>query len=100
MIKELTSIVGVNNILAHGKEKTRFSHIWKTDIPLTALAVVFPRSTEEVSAIMQLCHKNNQEVVVHGGVTNLVGGVPVTYDLTLENGWFPDLEELSKVCRI
>ena len=74
MIQELTSIVGENNILAHGKEKTRFSHIWKTDIPLTALAVVFPRSTEEVSAIMQLCHKNNQEVVVHGGVTNLVGG--------------------------
>jgi aspartate/methionine/tyrosine aminotransferase len=32
----------------------------------------------------------------YGSVTNLVGGVPVTYDLTLENGWFPDLEELSK----
>ena len=74
MIQELTSIVGENNILAHGKEKTRFTHIWKTDIPLAALAVVFPRSTEEVSAIMKLCHENNQEVVVHGGVTNLVGG--------------------------
>ncbi|WP_067032509.1 pyridoxal phosphate-dependent aminotransferase [Allomuricauda sp. CP2A] len=32
----------------------------------------------------------------YASVTNLVGGVPVTYDLTLENGWFPDLEELSK----
>jgi len=74
MIQELTSIVGENNILAHGKEKTRFTHIWKTDIPLAALAIVFPRSTEEVSAIMKLCHENNQEVVVHGGVTNLVGG--------------------------
>jgi FAD/FMN-containing dehydrogenase len=74
MIQELTSIVGENNILAHGTEKTRFTHIWKTDIPLAALAVVFPRSTEEVSAIMKLCHENNQEVVVHGGVTNLVGG--------------------------
>ena len=74
MIQQLTSIVGENNILAHGKEKTRFTHIWKTDIPLAALAVVFPRSTEEVSAIMKLCHENNQEVVVHGGVTNLVGG--------------------------
>ena len=74
MIQELTSIVGENNILAHGKEKNRFTHIWKTDIPLAALAVVFPRSTEEVSAIMKLCHENNQEVVVHGGVTNLVGG--------------------------
>lgn len=32
----------------------------------------------------------------YASVTNLVGGVPVTYDLTLENGWFPDLKELSK----
>ena len=74
MIQELTSIVGENNILAQGKEKTRFTHIWKTDIPLTALAVVFPKSTKEVAAIMHLCNKHNQEVVVHGGVTNLVGG--------------------------
>lgn len=29
-------------------------------------------------------------------VTNLVGAVPVTYDLNLENGWFPNLEELSQ----
>ena len=74
MIQELTSIVGENNILAQGKEKTRFTHIWKTDIPLTALAVVFPKSTEEVAAIMHLCNKHNQQVVVHGGLTNLVGG--------------------------
>lgn len=74
MIQELTSIVGENNILAQGKEKTRFTHIWKTDIPLTALAVVFPKNTEEVAAIMHLCNKHNQQVVVHGGLTNLVGG--------------------------
>ncbi|MDF0715682.1 aminotransferase class I/II-fold pyridoxal phosphate-dependent enzyme [Muricauda sp. 334s03] len=32
----------------------------------------------------------------YASVTNLVGGAPVTYDLKAENGWFPDLEELSK----
>ncbi len=32
----------------------------------------------------------------YASVTNLVGGVPVTYDLKAENGWFPNLEELSK----
>ncbi|MFD2099383.1 pyridoxal phosphate-dependent aminotransferase [Flagellimonas iocasae] len=32
----------------------------------------------------------------YASVTNLVGAEPVTYDLTLENGWFPDLEQLSK----
>jgi len=29
-------------------------------------------------------------------VTKLVGGVPKTYNLKSENGWFPDLEALSK----
>jgi aspartate/methionine/tyrosine aminotransferase len=29
-------------------------------------------------------------------VTNLVGAVPTYYDLTADNGWFPDLEVLEK----
>lgn len=32
----------------------------------------------------------------YASVTKLVGAFPQTYDLTAENGWFPDLEELSK----
>ncbi|WP_318344112.1 pyridoxal phosphate-dependent aminotransferase [Flagellimonas baculiformis] len=32
----------------------------------------------------------------YASVTNLVEAVPVTYDLNLENGWFPDLEALSR----
>lgn len=32
----------------------------------------------------------------YGSVTRLVEAVPRTYDLSEENGWFPDLEELSK----
>lgn len=73
MLQILTEIVGENNILHSGKEKARFSHIWKTDIPLEALAVVFPRTTEEVSLLMQACYSHNQAVVLHGGLTNLVG---------------------------
>jgi len=32
----------------------------------------------------------------YSAVTNLVGGVPRNYDLTVENKWFPNLESLSK----
>lgn len=32
----------------------------------------------------------------YASVTKLVGAVPKTYDLKAENGWFPDLKELSK----
>lgn len=78
MIARLEEIVGEKNVLAHGKEKARFTHIWKTDLPLQAIAVIFPRTTEELSAIMQLCHSEKQEVVVHGGLTNLVGATQTT----------------------
>ena len=73
-IKSLTRIVGESNILHSGAEKERFTHIWKTDIPLEAKAVIFPSSTEEVSEIMKYCYSIKQEVIVHGGLTNLVGG--------------------------
>ena len=73
MIVALEKIVGQNNVLAHGKETSRFTHIWKTDLPLQALAVVFPSSTEELSTVMKLCNQEKQEVIVHGGLTNLVG---------------------------
>ena len=73
MIEELKSFVREGDLLTDGQEKNRFTHIWKTDIPLQAIGVVFPRTTAELSSIMKLCHKHQQSVVVHGGLTNLVG---------------------------
>lgn len=73
MIDELKKIVREGDLLIDGEEKKRFTHIWKTDIPLQAVGVVFPRTTAELSSIMKLCHKHQQTVVVHGGLTNLVG---------------------------
>lgn len=60
--------------------QSRFSHIWKTDEPLLCKGVCFPKTTQEVSTIMKWCHKNQQEVVVHGGLTNLVGGTKTQDD--------------------
>ena len=73
MLKKLEKIVGENSVLSNGKEKLRFDHIWKTDIPTNAFAVIFPKSTKQISEIMKLCYLNNQKVVIQGGLTNLVG---------------------------
>ncbi len=67
LINHLIGIVGEASILHSGAEKERFTHIWKTDIPLEAIAVVLPTSTEEVSEIMKHCHSIQQEVIIHGG---------------------------------
>ena len=49
-------------------------------IPLSAKAVVLPENTEEVSVAMKICHEHEQAVVVHGGLTNLVGATKTNID--------------------
>lgn len=100
LVENLIKIVGPNNILHSGAEKNRFTHIWKTDIPLEALAVVYPKTTEEVSKIMMLCHHSKQEVVIHGGVTNLVGGTETQkHQLVLALDKMNTIEEVDSQSR-
>ena len=80
MVDTLKKIVGEDSVLSDGKEKSRFDHIWKTDIPTNAIAVVFPKDTGELSSIMKVCFENNQKVLVQGGLTNLVGSTKTFKD--------------------
>ncbi|MFT6799595.1 MAG: FAD/FMN-containing dehydrogenase, partial [Nonlabens sp.] len=61
------------NALSH-----RYHHIWHMDEPLKALCVLLPENTEQVSEIMKICFQEAFPVVVHGGLTNLVGGTETT----------------------
>ncbi|EON77127.1 D-2-hydroxyglutarate dehydrogenase [Lunatimonas lonarensis] len=69
----IAEIVGADNLLVGDAVSERFVHIWKTHIPLAAVAVVTPTSVEQVSAVMRYCHQTGLSVVVHGGLTNMVG---------------------------
>ena len=80
MVEILKKIVGEDSVLSNGKEKSRFDHIWKTDVPTNAIAVVFPKDTGELSSIMKVCFENNQKVLVQGGLTNLVGSTKTFKD--------------------
>ena len=72
--------------------KSRFSHIWKTDEPLICKGICFPKTTQDVSAIMKWCHTHQQEIVVHGGLTNLVGGTQ-----SKTNQLVVSLEKMNKI---
>ena len=48
MVEALKNIVGLQHVLHDGAEKARFSHIWATDIPLTAKGVIFPQTTKPI----------------------------------------------------
>ncbi len=73
LVGKLCAIVGPAHVLTGGDVGVRTRHFWDP-AALQALALVRPASTDEVSQILQLCHRMGQPVVTHGGVTGLVEG--------------------------
>ncbi len=73
MIDELIKAIGSPSVLVGDALKDRYVHIWSMSDSLSAKAVIIPKNTEELSAILKICHRYSQKVVVHGGKTNLVG---------------------------
>jgi FAD/FMN-containing dehydrogenase len=47
---------------------------WTGMDPQCPLALLLPRSTEQVSTMLRICHAHSQPVVAQGGLTGLVGG--------------------------
>ena len=73
IISLFIEVLDSSSVLVGESLKSRFYHIWKTDIQLESLCLLLPRTTDEVSSIVKICYDNNQEIIIHGGLTNLVG---------------------------
>ncbi len=94
--KKLTS----NQILLEDALMSRYTHIWKMDEGLKAKVVVLPESTEDVSEILKICNKLKQKVVIHGGLTNLVGGTETEgNDLVISLERMNIIEEVDSMSR-
>ncbi len=52
----------------------RYQHDWSSEAAGVPIAVARPSSTTEVAAIMQVCSRHRQRVVVQGGLSGLCGG--------------------------
>lgn len=69
----LESIVGKTNVITDDGKIPWAKDYTKAYTP-APLLVVFPQTTEEVSEILKVCHKNKIAVVPSGGRTGLSGG--------------------------
>ena len=84
LIKELTKIVGRDNVLSEMKDLIAYSYdaTPRQEMPEV---IVFPRSTAEISAIMKVAHREKIPVVPRGAGTNLSGGtIPIRGGIILE----------------
>ena len=95
-LTDLAEIIPGERILTGDGLMNRYGHVWHTDIPIRAKALILPISTREVSAILQICFKFNQKVVIHGGLTNLVGSTyPSPEDIIISMEKMDKIEEVD-----
>jgi FAD/FMN-containing dehydrogenase len=95
LLSKLETLVGPGGILT-GEDVLSRSSGWISRGTLQALAVIRPRSTEEVSAVMRACHDAGQAVVPHGGMTGLVeGGHAHSHEIVLSLELMNRIEEVD-----
>lgn len=89
-----------NQILEKSQLKDRYHHIWLMDQSLQAFCVLLPEKTSEVSDIMKVCHEQSLPVVVHGGLTNLVGSTETNgNEVVISTERLNNIEEIDTASR-
>lgn len=71
VVVELLKQLGNDCVLLGNDVTSRSAGIWRSDT-IAAQVLVRPRSTQEVSTALSICHSFGQSVVTHGGLTGLV----------------------------
>jgi len=103
LVERLASRLGAGGVLVGDDVSGRSAGIWQPR-PLVAAAVLRPRDTGEVAAILAHCHAAQQPVVVHGGLTNLVHAADTGPDdlvLSLERmNTIEDVDPVGRTMRV
>ena len=73
LIEQIESIVGPKGVLRGEDLTARATSYWDTS-PTQAKALVKPSNTEQLAAVVKICHKVGQAIVTQGGLTGCVVG--------------------------
>lgn len=92
----LLHTLGTDVVLVGDAIETRYHTDWSGTAPVAPLALVRPRTTEEVSAALRLCHQYRVPVVPQGGLTGLAGAaVPVSGGVALSLERMNTIEDIN-----
>jgi glycolate oxidase len=80
IVARLAEAVGAENVISAEAELAAYECDALTAYRCRPLAVVLPRTTEEVAAAMRVCHELEAPVVPRGAGTSLAGGALPTED--------------------
>ena len=74
MPEQLEASLAGFGLVGAAADQARYTHDWPGDLSGRARAIVRPRTTAEVAAIVRLCAEAGVAIVPQGGNTGLVGG--------------------------
>ena len=74
IIKDLEQLIGADAVISEVEGRRVFEADALTAYRCVPLAVVLPRSTEEVAKVLKYCHEQRIKVVPRGAGTSLSGG--------------------------
>jgi FAD/FMN-containing dehydrogenase len=74
LLENLAQILDSSALILGDDISDKYHADWSGASPCAPVAVLKPKTTEQLSQIMALCHQYNQPVVVQGGLTGLAGG--------------------------
>ena len=96
LLAALAAELGAGAVLTGANVGARHYSDWTRRNACAPCAVVRPRSTAEVAAVLRRCHAAGQPVVVQGGLTGLAGGAtPRAGELALSLERLTGIEEVD-----
>ncbi|MBQ0720464.1 MAG: FAD-binding oxidoreductase [Gammaproteobacteria bacterium] len=97
LLEQLKAIVGAKGVV----ESPSISAVgnWRGH-PYDSPLLLRPETSEQVAAILQLCNQHQQPIVIHGGLTGMVGGTSTaSTEITLSLERMRKIETIDKLGR-
>jgi len=95
ILTELRAIVGERGLISSPEELHTYECDGLTNFRVMPRAVLLPTSTEQVQAIVRLCHRERLPFVARGSGTGLSGGA-----LPVQNGIVISLARMNRILEI
>jgi glycolate dehydrogenase FAD-linked subunit len=95
LLQELRGIVGERGLISSSEELHTYECDGLTNFRVMPLAVLLPVDTQQVQAIVRICHRERIPFVARGSGTGLSGGA-----LPVENGIVISLARMNRILEV
>ncbi len=98
LIDELFALLGASSLFLGDDISEKYYADWSGADACAPAVLVKPKTTNQLSKVMALCHQHDQAVVVQGGLTGLAGGAtPLDGELAVSLERMQGIEEIDPV---